>query len=54
VRRGPLRHRQFTLLFAGQAISAIGDRISPVALAFAVGSSPSGRPRVARLPQRSD
>ena len=34
--RGPLRHRQFRLLFAGQAISAVGDRLVPVVLAFAV------------------
>jgi MFS family permease len=34
--RGPLRHRTFRLLFAGQAVSAVGDRLVPVALAFAV------------------
>lgn len=34
--RGPLEHREFRLLFAGQGISALGDRIVPVALAFAV------------------
>ncbi|MBA2514690.1 MAG: hypothetical protein H0V26_10260, partial [Solirubrobacterales bacterium] len=27
---------QFRLLFAGQALSVIGDRITPVAIAFAV------------------
>jgi MFS family permease len=31
-----LRHRPFALLFAGQAISSLGDRLVPVALAFAV------------------
>jgi len=36
VRRGPLRQPQFRLPFAAQAISALGDRITPVALAFAV------------------
>ncbi len=34
--RGPLRFRAFRLLFAAQSISAIGDRLVPVALAFAV------------------
>jgi hypothetical protein len=34
--RGPLEHRQFRLLFCGQAVSAVGDRLVPVALAFAV------------------
>ena len=33
---GPLAEPQFRLLFAGQAISAFGDRVVPVALAFAV------------------
>ncbi len=36
MRRGPLRGRDFCLLFYGQAISALGDRLVPVALAFAV------------------
>jgi MFS family permease len=36
VRRGALRHTTFRLLFLGQAISALGDRLVPVALAFAV------------------
>jgi MFS family permease len=36
MRWGVLRHRPFALLFAGQAISALGDRLVPVALAFAV------------------
>jgi len=33
---GALRERQFRLLFSGQAVSALGDRVVPVALAFAV------------------
>jgi MFS family permease len=36
VRTGALRHRNFRLLFLGQAISSLGDRLVPVALAFAV------------------
>jgi MFS family permease len=36
VRRGALGHRTFRLLFLGQAISSLGDRLVPVALAFAV------------------
>ena len=36
MRRGPLAELQFRLLFIGQAVSALGDRITPVALAFAV------------------
>jgi predicted MFS family arabinose efflux permease len=36
MRSGALGHRQFRLLFFGQAISALGDRLVPVALAFAV------------------
>ncbi|MHB8659946.1 MAG: MFS transporter [Solirubrobacteraceae bacterium] len=36
MRRGALGHAAFRLLFAGQAISALGDRLVPVALAFAV------------------
>lgn len=31
-----LRHRDFRLLFAGQAVSVIGDALLPIALAFAV------------------
>ena len=33
---GVLDHRSFRLLFAGQSISSLGDRLAPVALAFAV------------------
>ena len=36
MRWGVLRHRPFALLFAGQAVSSLGDRLVPVALAFAV------------------
>jgi len=36
MRRGPLRETSFALLFAGRAISSLGDRLVPVALAFAV------------------
>jgi predicted MFS family arabinose efflux permease len=36
MRRGALSEPQFRRLFFGQAISAFGDRITPVALAFAV------------------
>ena len=36
MRWGVLRHRPFALLFSGQAISSLGDRLVPVALAFAV------------------
>jgi MFS family permease len=36
VRRGALRHPAFRLLFLGQAVSSLGDRLVPVALAFAV------------------
>jgi hypothetical protein len=35
-RWGPLLEPQFRLLWIGQAISAVGDRISPVALASGV------------------
>jgi len=35
-RRGPLRERDFRLLWSGQAISAVGDRIYPVAIALKV------------------
>jgi MFS family permease len=34
--RGPLRHRDFRLLVAGAAVSAFGNAITPIALAFAV------------------
>ena len=34
--RAALRHRSFRLLFTGQTISSLGDRIVPVALTFAV------------------
>ncbi len=36
VRRGVLSRREFRLLFAGSAVSSFGDRLVPVALAFAV------------------
>jgi MFS family permease len=36
MRWGVLKHRPFALLFTGQAISSLGDRLVPVALAFAV------------------
>ncbi len=36
MRRRALGQRAFRLLFAGQAVSALGDRLVPVALAFAV------------------
>jgi MFS family permease len=36
VRSGALRHPAFRLLFLGQAVSSLGDRLVPVALAFAV------------------
>ncbi|GAC1445069.1 MAG: MFS transporter [Mycobacteriales bacterium] len=39
-RRGVLRGREFRLLFAGQSVSAIGDRLVMVALPFAVLSLP--------------
>jgi MFS family permease len=39
-RLGVLRHRQFALLFTGQAMSSIGDRIFMVAMPFAVLSVP--------------
>ena len=40
VRGGVLRERQFALLFAGQAISVLGDRVVLVAMPFAVLSLP--------------
>jgi MFS family permease len=36
VRRGPLREREFRLLFTGQSVSRLGSAMAPVALAFAV------------------
>lgn len=36
MRGGALGHRTFRLLFAGQSVSSLGDRLVPVALAFAV------------------
>jgi MFS family permease len=35
-RLGPLRHREFRLLFAGRTISGVGSAMAPVALAFGV------------------
>ena len=35
-RLGPLREREFRLLFAGRTISMAGSAMAPVALAFAV------------------
>jgi MFS family permease len=42
---GVLRHRQFALLFTGQALSAVGDRIFLVAMPFAVLSVPGADAR---------
>ncbi|MCU1593414.1 MAG: putative major facilitator superfamily transporter [Frankiales bacterium] len=39
-RRSVMRHRQFGLLFVGQALSAVGDRLFMVAMPFAVLSLP--------------
>ncbi len=39
-----LRHRDFALLFAGQAVSALGDRVVLVAAPFAVLSLPGSGP----------
>jgi len=39
-RTSVLRHRQFALLFSGQALSSVGDRIFLVAMPFAVLSVP--------------
>jgi MFS family permease len=36
IRGGPLREREFRLLFAGRTISMVGSAMAPVALAFAV------------------
>ncbi len=35
-RLGPLREREFRLLFAGRTISMLGSAVAPVALAFAI------------------
>jgi MFS family permease len=35
-RVGPLREREFALLFTGRAVSQVGSAMAPVALAFAV------------------
>ena len=40
-----LRHRDFRLLFIGQAVSVLGDALLPVALAFAVLDGLDGSPR---------
>ena len=39
-----LRHRDFSLLFGGQAVSVLGDALFPVALAFAVLDELDGSP----------
>ena len=39
-----LRHRDFRLLFTGQAVSVIGDALFPIALAFAVLDGLDGSP----------
>jgi MFS family permease len=39
-----LRHRQFALLFAGQAVSTLGDRLVMVATPFAVLAIPGAGP----------
>ena len=39
-----LRHRDFRLLYSGQAVSVIGDSLLPVALAFAVLDELGGSP----------
>ena len=41
---GVLRHRDFRLLFTGQAVSVIGDSLFPIALAFAVIEGLDGTP----------
>ena len=35
-RLGPLREREYALLFTGRAVSQIGSAMAPVALAFAI------------------
>ena len=45
MRRVPvLRHRDFRLLFTGQAVSVLGDALLPVALAFAILDGLDGSP----------
>ncbi len=39
-----LRHRDFRLLFGGQAVSVLGDALFPIALAFAVLDGLDGSP----------
>ena len=39
-----LRHRDFRLLFSGQAVSVLGDALFPIALAFAVLDGLDGTP----------
>jgi MFS family permease len=41
--RSPLRQRDFALLFAGQSVSVIGDRLVMVAMPFAVLATPGAR-----------
>jgi len=43
-RASVLRHRDFTLLYAGQAVSLLGDRLVMVATPFAVLALPDGGP----------
>ena len=47
-----LRHRDFRLLFTGQAVSVLGDALLPVALAFAVLDGLDGQRRPARARAR--
>src|SRR4029078_5739128 len=35
-RLGPLREREYALLFTGRAVSQLGSAMAPVALAFAI------------------
>ncbi|HZT90493.1 MAG TPA: MFS transporter [Gaiellaceae bacterium] len=44
IRLGPLREREFRLLFAGRTISMLGSAMAPVALAFAVLNTLHGSP----------
>ena len=44
LRRGALRHRDFRILLVGQIVSLIGDRLFPIALAFAVLDELDGSP----------
>lgn len=41
---GVLRHRDYRILFAGQAVSVVGDALFPIALAFAVIEGLDGTP----------